>query len=59
MMGRNHFFCLFLKSSLHPQNDHGRFEAPDGAREKLTGYEPPADIPADKGDWKEHYPDYY
>ncbi len=48
MMGRKHF-SVYFSNRLHHQNDHGRFEAPDGAREKFTGYELPADIPADRG----------
>ena len=56
--GEKPFFLFISQIEPHHQNDHGRFEAPDGAREKFTGFELPADIPVDKGDWKEHYPDY-
>ena len=46
--GEKPFFLFISQIEPHHQNDHGCFEAPDGAREKFTGYEL-ADIPVDRG----------
>lgn len=52
------FFMFISQIEPHHQNDHGRFEGPDGSREKFADFILPDDIPRKKGDWEENYPDY-
>ncbi len=56
---RNRPFFLFLSHiEPHHQNDHDRYEGPQGSREKFADFEPPADLVGTEGDWRENYPDY-
>lgn len=56
---RNRPFFLFLSQiEPHHQNDHHRFEGPDGSRRKFANYEVPGDLVGTEGDWRENYPDY-
>ena len=52
------FFLFISQIEPHHQNDHGRFEGPDGSKEKFAGFIPPPDLQEGQGDWKENYPDY-
>ncbi len=56
------FFLFLSHIEPHHQNDHGRFEGPEGAREQFAHFEPPQDLVQAKedwgADWKEQYPDY-
>lgn len=52
------FFLFISQIEPHHQNDHGRFEGPDGSKEKFAGFVPPPDLQEGQGDWKENYPDY-
>lgn len=52
------FFLFISQIEPHHQNDHGRFEGPDGSKERFAGFTPPPDLQEGKGDWKENYPDY-
>ncbi len=56
--GETPFFLFISQIEPHHQNDHGRFEGPDGSKRKFSDYSLPLDIPRDRGDWKENYPDY-
>lgn len=54
-------FLLFVSHiEPHQQNDHGRFEGPDGSKERFKNYEVPEDLLNGEyeGDWQENYPDY-
>ena len=46
----------------HHQNDHRRFEGPEGSKERFAGFNAPKDLafaPGDWGsDWQTQYPDY-
>jgi len=54
------FFLFVSHLEPHHQNDHDRFEGPDGSKEHFKDYEVPGDLLNGKyeGDWKENYPDY-
>lgn len=52
------FFMFVSQLEPHHQNDHGRFEAPEGAREKFEDFAVPSDLTAFEGDYGEFYPDY-
>lgn len=56
--GEKPFFMFISQIEPHHQNDHGRFEGPDGSKERFGGFVPPADMPEGEGDWRENYPDY-
>lgn len=52
---------LFLMISYiepHHQNDHNRYEGPEGSKERFKDYEVPGDLLGTEGDWKENYADY-
>ncbi len=52
-------FCLFVSYiEPHHQNDRGRYEGPDGSKERWRDYTPPGDLEGTVGDWRESYPDY-
>jgi uncharacterized sulfatase len=42
----------------HHQNDHNRFEGPEGSKERFKDYVVPGDLVGTKGDWRENFPDY-
>lgn len=54
----NPFFLFISQIEPHHQNDHGRYEGPDGSKEKFKNYEVPGDLEGMEGDWAENYPDY-
>ena len=52
-------FVLFISQiEPHHQNDHERFEGPDGSKERFRDFEVPGDLRGTGGDWRENYPDY-
>lgn len=56
--GGKPFFLFISQIEPHHQNDHGRFEGPDGSKELFGNFTPPGDMAEGEGDWKENYPDY-
>lgn len=52
------FFLFISQIEPHHQNDMGKFQGPDGSKERFGNYIPPADMKEGEGDWKENYPDY-
>lgn len=52
------FFMFVSQIEPHHQNDHGRFEGPDGSRERFRDFTAPEDLERGQGDWEENYPDY-
>lgn len=52
------FFLFVSQIEPHHQNDHHRFEGPDGSKERFRDYEVPGDLVGTGGDWRENYPDY-
>ena len=56
--GDRPFFLFVSYCEPHHQNDHNRYEGPEGSKEKFKGYEVPGDLEGTQGDWRENYPDY-
>lgn len=60
--GEKPFFLFLSHLEPHHQNDHDRFEGPEGCRQKFAGFEAPKDLENAPGDWnanwREQYPDY-
>lgn len=56
--GEKPFFLFISQIEPHHQNDRGRFEGPDGSKERFKNFVPPADMEEGSGDWREQYPDY-
>jgi len=56
--GKKPFFLFLSYIEPHHQNDHNRYEGPDGSQELFSEYEVPGDLIDTKGDWRENYPDY-
>jgi len=56
--GRNPFFLFISQIEPHHQNDHKRYEGPDGSKARFKDYEVPGDLLGTQGDWRENYPDY-
>lgn len=54
----NPFFLFISQIEPHHQNDHNRFEGPDGSKEKFKNFVPPQDMIKGAGDWEASYPDY-
>lgn len=52
------FFLFLSQIEPHHQNDHHRFEGPDGSKERFADYEVPGDLEGTQGNWRENYPDY-
>lgn len=52
------FFMFISQIEPHHQNDHNRFEGPDGSKERFADFEAPGDLKKGEGDWEESYPDY-
>jgi uncharacterized sulfatase len=42
----------------HHQNDHHRYEGPEGSKERFRDFVVPGDLEGTDGDWRENYPDY-
>ena len=60
---RNHngdkpFFLFVSQIEPHHQNDHKRYEGPDGSKARFKDYDIPGDLIGTQGDWRENYPDY-
>lgn len=52
-------FMLFISQiEPHHQNDHQRFEGPDGSKTRFSDFDVPADLEGREGNWQENYPDY-
>ena len=56
--GDNPFFLFISQIEPHHQNDHNRFEGPDGSKRRFRDYEIPGDLAGTSGDWRENFPDY-
>jgi len=52
------FFLFTSYIEPHHQNDHNRYEGPQGSKERFKDYEIPGDLIDTQGDWNKHYPDY-
>ncbi len=52
------FFLFVSQLDPHHQNDHDRYEGPDGSRARFADYDVPGDLAGRAGDWRENYPDY-
>lgn len=52
------FFMFISQLEPHHQNDHLRFEAPKGAKNKFKDYEIPGDLKGTLGDWRMQMPSY-
>lgn len=52
------FFLFVSHIDPHHQNDHNRYEGPDGSKGKFSNYEVPGDLRGTQGDWRQNYPDY-
>lgn len=56
--GEKPFFMFVSQIEPHHQNDHGKFEGPDGSKEKFADFILPEDLREEVGDSRENYPDY-
>lgn len=56
--GKKPFFLFISYIEPHHQNDHNRYEGPDGSKERFKDYEIPGDLIDTDGDWRENFPDY-
>lgn len=56
--GEKPFFMFISQIEPHHQNDHGRFEGPDGSKERFAEYTLPHDLEDAGGDSAQSYPDY-
>ncbi|MGN0745693.1 MAG: sulfatase-like hydrolase/transferase [Aristaeellaceae bacterium] len=56
--GDKPFFLFISQLDPHHQNDHNRYEGPDGSKRRFADYDVPADLQGTQGDWRENYPDY-
>ena len=56
--GEKPFFMTISHIEPHHQNDHRRYEGPDGSKERFRDFELPGDLKALGGDAREMYPDY-
>ena len=52
------FFLMISQIEPHHQNDHNRYEGPDGSKKRFADYEVPGDLAGAEGDWRENFPDY-
>ncbi len=52
------FFLFASYIEPHHQNDHRRYEGPQGSRDRWSNYEIPGDLAGLPGDWVDNYPDY-
>ena len=52
------FFLFVSHLDPHHQNDHNRYEGPDGSKKRFAEYDVPGDLAGKGGDWRENYPDY-
>ena len=56
--GEKPFFLFVSHIEPHHQNDHMRYESPNGTRKNFKNYKVPGDLKGTLGDWRLHYPDY-
>ncbi|MGQ9629490.1 MAG: sulfatase-like hydrolase/transferase [bacterium] len=56
--GRKPFFLFLSYVEPHHQNDHNRYEGPEGSKERFKDFDVPGDLVGAGGDWRENYPDY-
>jgi len=56
--GGRPFFLFVSQLDPHHQNDHNRYEGPDGSRRRFARYDAPGDLLGHGGDWRENFPDY-
>jgi len=58
--GQRPFFLFLSYIEPHHQNDHNRYEGPQGSKERFRDYIVPGDLVGteDVGDWPQNYPDY-
>ncbi len=57
--GQSQPFFMFLSYiEPHHQNDHNRFEGPEGSKQRFADFDVPGDLRGTDGDWRENYPDY-
>ncbi|MBO4298563.1 MAG: sulfatase-like hydrolase/transferase, partial [Clostridia bacterium] len=52
------FFLFVSHLDPHHQNDHNRYEGPDGSKRRFRDFDAPGDLAGKGGDWRENYPDY-
>ncbi len=52
------FFLFISQIDPHHQNDHARYEGPDGSKAKFADYTVPGDLVGTGGNWRQNYPDY-
>ena len=56
--GERPFFLFVSYLEPHHQNDHHRYEGPEGSQERFKGFQAPGDLEGMDGDWPEQLPDY-
>lgn len=56
--GSKPFFLFVSYIEPHHQNDHHRYEGPEGSRTRFKDFKVPGDLLGTQGDWREHFPDY-
>ena len=56
--GDQPFFLFVSQLDPHHQNDHNRYEGPDGSKRRFADYDVPGDLAGHDGDWRENFPDY-
>ena len=56
--GEKPFFLTISHIEPHHQNDRGRYEGPEGSKERFANYDLPEDLKALGGNAGEMYPDY-
>ena len=56
--GQQPFFLFVSQLDPHHQNDHNRYEGPDGSKRRFADYDVPGDLMGHEGDWRENFPDY-
>lgn len=56
--GSRPFFLFISYLEPHHQNDHERYEGPEGSKERYKDFVVPGDLVGTEGDWRENYPDY-
>ena len=56
--GERPFFLFVSYLEPHHQNDHHRYEGPEGSPERFKDFRVPGDLEGADGDWPEQFPDY-
>ncbi len=56
--GEKPFFMTVSQIEPHHQNDHNRYEGPEGSKERFANFVLPHDLEVLKGNAAEEYPDY-